>query len=49
MIFADTNVLIDVTEADPLWAAWSQRQLNAARASDEVAINDVVYAELSVA
>ena len=48
MILADTNVLIDVVENDPNWADWSQRQLEVAAASDELAINAVVYAELSV-
>ena len=48
MILADTNVLVDVIENDPNWADWSQRQLEAAAASDELAINAVVYAELSV-
>lgn len=48
MIFADTNVLVDVVKNDPDWADWSQRQLEAAAASDELAINAVVYAELSV-
>jgi predicted nucleic acid-binding protein len=48
MILADTNVLVDVVENDPHWADWSQRQLEAAAASDELAINAVVYAELSV-
>jgi predicted nucleic acid-binding protein len=48
MILADTNVLVDVIENDPDWADWSQRQLEAAAVSDELAINAVVYAELSV-
>jgi predicted nucleic acid-binding protein len=48
MILADTNVLVDVVDNDPNWADWSQRQLEAAAASDELAINAVVYAELSV-
>ena len=48
MIFVDTNVLLDVIEADPIWADWSQRQMDAAAAVGEVAINDVVYAELAV-
>lgn len=48
MIFVDTNVLIDVIKNDPVWGDWSQQQLDAAAALDEVAINDVVYAELAV-
>ena|SRR5271155_1226270 len=47
MILIDTNVILDVIGRDPVWADWSRAQLNAAAATDEIAINDVVYAELS--
>ena len=48
MILVDTNVLLDLVTDDPLWAGWSQQQLDLASAQDELAINDIVYAELSV-
>src|SRR5690242_3017660 len=48
MIFVDTNIILDVIENDPIWVEWSQRQLEAAAAVGEVAINDVVYAELAI-
>lgn len=48
MILVDTNVLLDVVGRDPVWAEWSRRQLNLAAAIDDMAINDIVYAELSV-
>ena len=48
MILLDTNVLLDVVGGDPVWADWSRRRLNVAAATDEIAVNDVVYAELSV-
>jgi len=48
LILVDTNVLVDVVSDDPLWAEWSQRQLERAAAQDELGINDIVYAELSV-
>src|ERR1700676_4207226 len=48
MIFVDTNVLVDVVDNDPIWTGWSQRQLVNAATLGEVAINDVVYAELSI-
>lgn len=48
MILVDTNVLVNVISDDPLWAEWSERQLTLAAARDELAINDVVYAELAV-
>lgn len=48
MILVDTNVLIDVAIDDPAWAGWAGAQLAAARDSDRLALNAVVYAELSV-
>jgi hypothetical protein len=48
MILVDTNVLIDLIQDDPVWADWSQQQLDIAELQDTVVINDVVYAELSV-
>ena len=47
MIFVDTNVLLDVVTRDPSWADWSKHQLDAAALRDQLAINPVVYAELS--
>jgi predicted nucleic acid-binding protein len=49
MILVDTNVLLDVLQDDPLWAAWSQEQLEAAALTQRLAINAVVYSELSIA
>ncbi len=49
MILVDTNVLLDVVTDDPAWADWSQRQLEAATLRDRLAINAVIYAELSIA
>jgi predicted nucleic acid-binding protein len=48
VILIDANVLIDVGMDDPVWADWSQRQLDEAADTDTPAINDVIYAELSV-
>ena len=47
MILVDTNVLLDVLGADAQWAGWSERQLAEAMLDDRLAINAVVYAELS--
>jgi len=44
----DTNVLLDLVTNDPTWADWSIGQLDAAAIRGALAINDVVYAELSV-
>ena len=44
----DTNVLIDVLEDDPDWADWSIGQLRAQAKIHRLAINPIVYAELSL-
>ena len=49
MILVDTNVLLDVVLDDPNWSAWSLAALQAASATDTLAINAVIYAELSIA
>ena len=48
MLFVDTNVLVDVLQNDPQWAEWSISQLRAQAQFHELAINPVVYAELSL-
>lgn len=48
MILVDTNILLDLVTDDPNWAAWSQAQLEAAALRDDLAINAVIYAELSI-
>ncbi len=48
MILVDTNVLLDVVSDHPQWADWSQRQLEAAAIKRRLAINAVIYAELSI-
>ena len=49
MLLVDTNVLIDVLEDDPDWADWSVTQLRAQAQVHVLAINPVIYAELSLA
>ena len=49
MVLLDTNVILDVVQDDPVWGEWSQGQLDAWAARDELAINAVIYAELSIA
>ncbi len=49
MVLVDTNVLLDVVEDDPTWADWSQRQLDAWSLRGPLAINAIIYAELSMA
>lgn len=49
MVLVDTNVILDVVQDDPVWADWSQGQLDAWFLRDEIGINSVIYAELSIA
>lgn len=48
MLLVDTNVLIDVLVDDPQWADWSVGQLRAQSRVHRLAINAVIYAELSL-
>lgn len=48
MLLVDTNVLVDVLENDPQWADWSIAQLRAQSKVRRLAINPVIYAELSL-
>lgn len=47
-VLVDTNVLIDVATEDPQWFDWSASRLRLAANRDRLAINPLVYAELSV-
>jgi len=49
LLLVDTNVILDVVENDPVWADWSQAQLDAASLKYTLMINPVIYAELSIA
>ena len=48
-LLVDTNVLLDVLLDDPRWAEWSIQQLRAQASVHELAINPVIYAEVSLA
>ena len=48
MLLVDTNVLVDVLENEPEWADWSINQLRAQSKVHPLAINPVIYAELSL-
>lgn len=48
MILVDSSILIDVIEEqDVRWADWSQAQIIALREQDALAINLLVYSEIS--
>ena len=48
MLLVDTNVLVDVLQNDPQWADWSIEQLRAQTKLHALAINPVIYAEMSL-
>jgi hypothetical protein len=47
-VLVDSNVILDILTEDPRWGHWSEDALS--RAADEgiVAINPIIYAEVSV-
>ena len=49
MILFDTNVLLDIATADPIWLAWSENQFRTAAAQGPILINPIIYAELAPA
>ena len=48
MLLVDTNVLVDVLEDDPEWADWPIAQLQAQSQIYRLAINPIIYSELSL-
>jgi predicted nucleic acid-binding protein len=48
MLLVDTNVLVDVLENDQSWADWSISQLRAQSKIHRLAINPIIYSELSL-
>jgi hypothetical protein len=49
MILLDTNVLLDIATADPVWLSWSEQAFRTGAAEGMIAINPIIYAELSTA
>lgn len=48
MLLVDTNVLVDVLQDDPHWADWSIQQLRGQSQIHELAVNPIIYSELSL-
>jgi predicted nucleic acid-binding protein len=48
VICVDSNVLLDVIQAEREWLGWSKAQLATWVAKGPLIVNDVVYAEISV-
>ena len=47
-ILVDSNVLLDVLTDDPQWAAWSAAALATQADRDALAVNPIIYAEVSI-
>ena len=47
-VLVDANVLVDIFRRDDAWYEWSATALAAAADEAEIAINPIVYAELSI-
>ena len=45
----DSNVIIDILDADPSWARWSRTHLREARLNGRTIINPLIYAEVAAA
>lgn len=48
MVLVDTCVLVDVLQNDPQWADWSIAQLRGQALLHALAINPIIYAEISL-
>lgn len=46
-VLVDSNVIIDILDADPSWAAWSLDRLRRARRQGSAVINPLIYAEVA--
>jgi hypothetical protein len=44
----DSNVLLDVATSDPMWSDWSSQALETAANESPLAINALIYAEVSI-
>jgi predicted nucleic acid-binding protein len=49
MNMIDTNVLLDIIAWNPIWVAWSKRQLDICLIQGKILINPIIYAELAPA
>lgn len=47
-VLVDSNVLLDVLTEDPHWSAWSMKALADHGGRDLLAINPIIYAEVSI-
>src|ERR1700693_327190 len=47
-VLVDSNVVLDILTEDPLWFSWSARALSGCAAEAILAINPIIYAEVSI-
>lgn len=47
MTLVDTNVILDIATRDPRWHDWSMERLSQGLLSGGIAINPLIYAEIS--
>jgi len=47
MVIVDSNIIFDLWDQDPVWSPWSAQQLRSLSTAHDLAINAVVYAEIS--
>jgi predicted nucleic acid-binding protein len=48
VVLVDSNVLLDVFTEDPRWGEWSSEALARTAEGDVLAINPIIYAEVSI-
>jgi predicted nucleic acid-binding protein len=47
MILVDSNILIDITSNDPVWFVWSSKQIVQLMLVEDLAVNQIVVAEVA--
>ena len=48
VFLVDTNVIVDVLTQDPIWSGWSSETVQRCADTGTLAINPIIYAELSL-
>lgn len=47
MILVDSNIIFDIVDNDPHWCSWSTGQMRRHATADTLAVNAIIYAEIS--
>jgi hypothetical protein len=47
MVLVDANVLLDVLTRDPAWMPWSEGEMRRLSSIERLAVNPIIYAEVS--